>query len=104
MPAVGHARAAEKIDPQGRDGYDAEYQLRMEFGRRLEAVGQLPGLAIGPAYRVFLREARWPNPLGREAVERAKAKYREAVAAKATVEEINPYEPAIQYLEAAECC
>ncbi len=99
---VGHARAAQKIDPQGRDGYDAEYQLRMEFGRRLEAVGQLPGLAIGPAYRVFLKEARWPNPMGREAVERAKTKYREAVAAKAKVEEINPYEPAIQYLEAAD--
>ena len=58
---VHHARAAQKLDPQGRDGYDAEYQLRMEFGRRLEAVGQLPGLAIGPAYRIFLREGAGPT-------------------------------------------
>lgn len=97
--AIHYAQVAQHLDPQGRDCYDAEYDLRMEFGRRLEGVGALPGVAIGPAYRVFLREGRWPNPAGREAIEKAKANYRAAVQSG---DEINPYEPAIQYLLAAE--
>jgi tetratricopeptide (TPR) repeat protein len=100
--AIRYAQEAEKLDPLGRDGYDAEYQLRMEFGRRLEAFDSLPGLALGTAYRIFLKESRWPNPLGREAVEQAKTKYQDAVQAKAKEQDVNPYEPAIQYLEAAD--
>ena len=90
----------KQLDPLGRDGYLGEYQLRMEFARRLEAADSLPGLAIGPAYRVFLKEGRWPNPLGRAAIVQAKAQYREAVQAKE--KDIHTYEPAVEYLEAAE--
>jgi hypothetical protein len=97
--AVHDAQQAEAIDPLGRDGYLAEYQLRMEFARRLEAADALPGWAIGPAYRIFLKEGRWPNPHGREAIEQAKTEYQDAARAKA--EDVNPFEPAVQYLEAA---
>ena len=96
--AVHYAQVAQRLDPQGREGYDAEYQLRMEFGRRLEGVGYLPGLAIGPTYRIFLKEGRWPNPAGREAIEKAKAAYQAAVQSG---DEANAYEPAIQYFLAA---
>ena len=98
--AVAYAVEAERLDPRGRDGYDAEYKARMEFGRRLDAFDRLPVAAIGQTYRIFLMQARWPNPLGRDAIEKAKRRYRDAVAAK-KAEEINPYEPAVQYLEAA---
>jgi hypothetical protein len=98
--AVAFAAQAEKLDPRGRDGYQAEYAARMAFGKRMEFFSGLPGAALGPGYRVFLAEARWPNPLGRDAIETAKRRYREAVAAKQK-EGINPYEPAVQYLEAA---
>jgi len=97
--ALRAARRAQDIDPLGRAGYDAEVQLRMEFARALEGGDWLPGLAIGPAYRPALRETRWPDPLGREYIEKAKAKYREAVNAGET--DVYAKEPAIQYLEAA---
>ena len=93
------AQRAEDIDPLGRAGYDEEVELRLEFARALEGGDRLPGLAIGPAYRPALRETRWPDPLGREYIQKAKAKYRDAVNAG----QIDVYakEPAIQYLEAA---
>ena len=98
--ALVAAHDAEKIDPLGRDGYDAEYRLRMEFARALEGADRMPGLAIGPAYRPALRETRRPDPMGREAIEQAKAKYAEAL--RTGELKVNASEPAIQYLEAAD--
>ena len=94
--AVAWAKQAEQLDPQGRDGYEADYRLRMGFGRRLELVYQrrrayslpLLGAALGPAYRLVLNETRWPHPLGRGALEKLR-------------DEQDPNEPAYQYLQAA---
>lgn len=97
--AVAQAAQAEQLDPHGRDGYQAEYAARMAFGKRMEFFSWLPGAALGPGYRIFLEEGRWPNPLGPDAIQTAKRRYLEAVAAKS--KDIYPYEPAIQYLEAA---
>ena len=97
--ALLSARCAQAIDPLGRDGYDAEVQLRLEFARALEGADRIPGLAIGPAFRPALRETRWPDPLGRAYIEKIKARYRDAVSAGET--DVYAKEPAIQYLEAA---
>jgi tetratricopeptide (TPR) repeat protein len=101
LQALACAHQAETLDPQGRGGPEAEYQIRMEFARQLEATAQQSGAALGPAYRIFLEEARPPvSPPERERIEEAKKKYREAVQANKK-EEINPFESAIQYQEAA---
>jgi O-Antigen ligase len=99
--ALACARQAEALDPQGRGGPEAEYQIHMEFARQLEASAQQAGAALGPAYRIFLEEAR--PPLGsaeRARIEEAKKKYREAIRSNKK-EEINPFESAVQYQEAA---
>ena len=99
--ALACARQAKALDPQGRGGPEAEYQIHMEFARQLEASAQQAGGALGPAYRIFLMEARPSVSLAERArIEEAKKKYREAVQS-AKKEEINPFESAIQYQEAA---
>ncbi len=101
LQALACAHQAEKLDPQGRGGWEAEFQIRIEFARQLEASAQQAGAALGPAYRIFLEEARPPvSPAERVLIEEAKKKYREAVQANKK-EEINPFESAIQYQEAA---
>jgi hypothetical protein len=82
------AREVQRIDPHGRDGYVLEYDFCMEFGRRREAPAESAGAAIGPTYRIFLQEARWPNPGGLQAIDKAK-------------KEARADEPAVQYMEAA---
>ena len=93
--AVGHARKAQELDPEGPDGYDLDYHIRMNFVRRLNIVYRsrgngMPALAaaIGQDYGVFFDETRWPHPLGRGAIEMLKSKK-------------DPDEPAYQALEAA---
>ncbi len=101
LQALACARQTETLDPRGRGGPEAEYQIHMEFARQLEVGAQQAGAAIGPAYRVFLKEAR-PSLSSpeRARVEEAKKTYREAVRANKK-EEINPFEAAVQYQEAA---
>jgi hypothetical protein len=99
--ALACARQAEALDPRGRGGPEAEYQIHMEFARQLEAGAPQAGAALGPAYRPFLKEGRPPlSPAERDRIEVAKKKYREAVRANKK-DEINPFEAAIQYQEAA---
>jgi hypothetical protein len=101
LQALACAHQAETLDRRGRGGWEAEYQIRMEFARQLEAVAQQAGGALGPAYRIFLEEARPPlSAPERERIEEAKKKYREAVRADKK-EEIHPFEAAIQNQEAA---
>jgi tetratricopeptide (TPR) repeat protein len=101
LQALAYAHQAEKLDPRGQGGWEAEFQIHMEFARQLEAGTQQAGAALGPAYRIFLDEARAPiSPSERERIEEAKKKYREAVRANKK-EEINPFEAAVQYQEAA---
>ncbi len=89
--AVGYAQKAQKLDPQGRDGYYAEYQFLMEVARILEGFHRLPATAagIGPGYRLFFTQSRWPHPLGRGAIERL-------------VEQKDAHEPAFQFMGAAD--
>jgi hypothetical protein len=101
LQALAYAHQAETLDRRGRGGWEAEYQIRMEFARQLEAVAQQVGGALGPAYRIFLEEARPPlSAPERARIEEAKKKYREAVRADKK-EGIYPFEAAIQYREAA---
>ena len=87
---VSWAQQAEQLDPQNPAGYGAEYRLRMGFGQRLELDRQRSlGAAVGPAYRLAVKELRSPHPLGRGATEKLR-------------DERSPGEPAYQYLEAAE--
>ena len=75
----------------------------MEFARQLEAVAHQAdaGAALGPAYRIFLEEARPPvGPAERERIDEAKKKYRAAVKANKN-NEINLFVAAVQYQEAA---
>ena len=103
LQALACAHQAEKLDPHGAGGWGVEYQVRMEFARQLEAVAHQAdaGAALGPAYRIFLEEARPPvGPAERERIDEAKKKYRAAVKANKN-NEINLFVAAVQYQEAA---
>ena len=101
LQALACARQAEELDPQGRGGPEAEYQIRMEFARQLEAGPSRPARRWGRPIASFLEEAVRPiSPAERDRIEDAKKKYREAVRANKE-EEINQFEAAIQYQEAA---
>ncbi len=102
MQALACSHQAEMIDPRGRGGPEAEYQSRIEFARQLEASEQQAQSALGPAYRIFLEEARPPaSPAELARIAGAKKKYREAIRANKQ-DEINPFEAAVQYQEAAD--
>jgi hypothetical protein len=106
---VFYAKKAEQLDPQNLEPYDAEYQFRMEFARRLQAASPLPSsalptFALGSGYRVFLNETRWPDPEGRAFMDQ-KQKYRDVQAAPTKGEEADlsvGLKPVVQYLQAAE--
>ncbi len=105
--AVRHAVEAQKLDTLGRGGYVEEYNIRMRFAQRLDALAQrgpdpAPSLtaAAGLGSRMFLALTRWPHPLGRGAVDTLKQRYREAVLA-GKEEDVNAYGSAVQYMEAA---
>jgi cytochrome c-type biogenesis protein CcmH/NrfG len=55
--ALARARMAQKLDPDSRGGYQAEYQVHMGVAGRLQPPSG-PGMVAGPAYRILLDEHR----------------------------------------------
>jgi hypothetical protein len=61
--AFSDANLAQTLRQAARDGYEAEYKWRMEYGRRLEEPPpSVLGLAIGATYRAHLRANAWDDP------------------------------------------
>jgi hypothetical protein len=54
--AVRYALEAKRLDPDGRNGYEAEYDLRLRFARQLEPDAK--GLLVGGFYVVHKNDRR----------------------------------------------
>ncbi len=49
--AVGYARKAQQLDPEGPDGYDVDYHIRMNFVRRINIVNRERGPMRSPFWQ-----------------------------------------------------
>jgi tetratricopeptide (TPR) repeat protein len=94
--ALTWARMAQKLAPDSRGGYQAEYQVHMVVADRIQPPSG-PGMAAGPAYRILLDEHRDAllNPPQRKM---AREQYRLAGDALARYVSQDPTDAPLRYL------